>query len=213
MDVWKKQRRKKVAGIDLFFIVKLRAFDFKQQMIFTKTKLPDIVLIDIDRKQDERGFFGRTFCRQELVSQGIDFNIAQSNLSYNKTKGTLRGMHMQLAPFKEAKLVQCIRGSIYDVVIDMRKESATYCQWLGTELSEKNKTILYIPEGFAHGFITLENDTEVSYQMSEFYKPGYEKGLLWNDPFFNISWPIAPVVMSDKDKTYSLFQPESYTSI
>ena len=182
-------------------------------MIFTKTKLADVVLIDVDRKADERGFFGRTFCRSELAEQGIDFNIAQSNISYNKTRGTLRGMHMQSAPFKEAKLVQCIRGSIYDVIIDMREESATYCQWLSTELSDKNKTILYIPEGFAHGFITLEDDTEVSYQMSEFYKPGYEKGLLWNDPFFNISWLMQPAVLSEKDKSYALFQPENSTSV
>ena len=182
-------------------------------MIFTKTKLANVVLIDIDRKEDERGFFGRTFCRQEFAGQSIDFNIAQSNVSYNKAKGTLRGMHMQMAPFKEAKLVQCIRGSIYDVVIDMRRESATYCLWLGTELSDKNKTILYIPEGFAHGFITLEDDTEVSYQISEFYKPGYEKGLLWNDAFFNISWPMKPVVMSEKDKNYPSFQPEKSISL
>lgn len=182
-------------------------------MIFTRTKFADVVLIDIERKEDERGFFGRTFCRHELAEQGIDFNIAQSNISYNKTKGTLRGMHTQIAPFKEAKLVQCTRGSIYDVIIDMREKSATYCQWISTELSDKNKTILYIPQGFAHGFITLEDDTEVSYQMSEFYKPGYEKGFLWNDPFFRISWPMEPFVMSEKDKNYPLFQPEKSTSI
>ena len=178
-------------------------------MIFTTTKLKDVLLIDIERKEDERGFFGRTFCRHELAEQGVEFTIAQSNLSYNKTKGTLRGMHMQVAPFKEAKLVQCIRGSLYDVIIDMREESATYCQWLSFPLSDQNKTILHIPVGFAHGFLTLEDDTEVSYQMSEFYKPGYEKGLLWNDPFFNISWPMEPVVISERDKTYPLFQPHS----
>ncbi len=178
-------------------------------MIFTKTKLKDALVIDIEKNEDERGFFGRTFCQRELEQQGVEFTVVQSNISYNKNKGTLRGIHMQQSPFREAKLVQCMKGKIYDVIIDMRKNSETYCRWMSIELSEKNKTILYIPEGFAHGFITLEDDTEVSYQMSEFYKPGYEKGLLWNDPFFNITWPMEPQVMSPKDKVYPLFQAET----
>lgn len=175
-------------------------------MIFTKTKFSGVLLIDVDRKEDERGFFGRTFCQHELAAQCVDFKIAQSNISYSKKKGTLRGMHMLTPPHGEAKLVQCIRGNIYDVIIDMREDSITFCQWFSTGLNDKNKTILYIPKGFAHGFITLEDDTEVIYQMTDFYKPGYETGFLWNDPFFGISWPMEPVVISEKDRQYPLFQ-------
>lgn len=176
-------------------------------MIFKRTPLPDAYLIQVERREDERGYFGRFFCSRELKQHGIDFNIAQSNISYNKKKGTLRGMHLQLAPNEEAKLVHCVSGSIYDVIIDMRENSPTYCQWFGTELSAENGIMIYIPKGFAHGFITLANDTRILYQMSQFYAPGAEKAFRWNDPFFNIQWPIEPQVMSDKDTEHPMFQP------
>ncbi len=176
-------------------------------MIFTETKLKGAYTITIETKDDERGYFGRIYCKEEFAKHRIDFSIAQSNIGYNKKKATLRGMHMQGAPHKEAKLVQCICGSLYDVIVDMRVNSPTLYQWTAMELSANNNTLLYIPEGFAHGYITLEDDTKVLYMMSEFYKPGAEQPLLWNDPFFKIHWPLQPQVMSEKDKAIPLFQP------
>ncbi len=179
-------------------------------MIFTKTKLKGVYLITIETKEDERGYFGRTYCRNEFAANHIDFTIAQTNISYNKTRGTLRGMHMQRAPHKEAKLIQCISGRLYDVIIDMRPHSPTLYQWISTELSCDSNTMLYIPEGFAHGFLTLEDETRILYFMSEFYTPGAEAAMRWNDPFFNIIWPIEPAVMSEKDKLHPLFSPSSF---
>ncbi len=176
-------------------------------MLFTKTKLKGAFLIQIDRKEDDRGFFARTYCQHEYEEQGIDFNIVQSNVSFNKKKGTMRGLHAQLAPYKESKLVRCTCGSIYDVIVDMRKNSSTYLQWYGTELNAVNYNIMYIPEGFAHGFITLHDDTEVVYEMSQYYTPGAEIGFRWNDPAFHIDWPLSPVVMSLKDRSYALYEP------
>lgn len=176
-------------------------------MILTETKLKGAYLITVETKEDERGFFGRTFCRNEFAALNIDFSIAQTNISYNKTKCTLRGMHMQKFPYKEAKLIQCISGSLYDVIIDMREDSPTLHQWISTTLTAQNNTLLYIPEGFAHGFLTLENDTRILYFMSEYYTPGAEESLLWSDPFFNIFWPSEPQIMSEKDKQHPLFKP------
>ena len=176
-------------------------------MIFTETVLQGAYSIQIETKEDERGYFGRTYCRNEFAALNINFSIAQTNISYNKTNGTLRGMHMQREPYKEAKLIQCISGSLYDVIIDMRKDSPTLYQWISTILTAHNNTMLYIPEGFAHGFLTQEDDTRILYFMSEFYTPGAEQALRWNDPFFNITWPVQPQVMSEKDKLHPLFQP------
>lgn len=176
-------------------------------MLFHKTKLKGAYVIEVEPKEDERGFFARTYCQHEFEAQGIDFNIVQSNISYNKNKATLRGLHAQLAPYKESKLVRCCSGSIYDVIVDMRKNSSTYLQWYGAELNADNNTMMYIPEGFAHGFITLQDNTEVVYQMSEYYTPGAEIGFCWNDPAFNIHWPLSPVVISVKDQSYALYEP------
>lgn len=177
-------------------------------MIFNETKLKGAYLIEIEQKQDERGFFARSFCKKEFQQHGIDFNIAQCNISFNKNKGILRGMHYQSAPYEEAKLVSCIRGKIYDVMIDLRKDSATYCQWHALELSAEDYKTLYIPKGFAHGFQTLENNSAVFYQMSEFYHPECAKGIKWNDPLFSIKWPFNVQNMSEKDKSYSLFKKD-----
>jgi dTDP-4-dehydrorhamnose 3,5-epimerase len=170
-------------------------------MIFTETKLKGAYIIEPEKFEDERGFFARTFCRREFESHGLNHNVVQCNISYSKTKGTLRGMHYQKATFEEAKLIRCTKGAIYDVIIDLRPTSSTYTQWITEELTEDNYRMLYVPEGFAHGFLTLSDDAEVFYQMSEFHMPEYAGGIRWNDPSFNISWPIDVAVISEKDKT------------
>lgn len=172
-----------------------------QKMIFTETKLKGVHIIEIERIDEERGFFARTFCRKEFESHGLNPNVVQCNISYNKKRGTLRGMHYQIAPHEEAKLVSCIKGAIYDVIIDLRPDSSTCCQWITVELPAPFK-MLYIPEGFAHGFQTLEDDTLVFYQMSEFYHPESARGIRWDDPMFAIQWPIHSRIISDKDKSY-----------
>jgi len=174
-------------------------------MIFKEAKLKGAYCIELEPAKDERGFFARSFCRQEFLKHGIDFNIAQCNISFNKNKGTLRGMHYQSVPYEEAKLVSCVKGKIYDVIIDLRKDSATYCQWYAQELSGEDYKMLHIPKGFAHGFQTLESNSVVFYQMSEFYHPECAKGIRWDDPLFSIKWPLDVHIMSEKDKGYCLF--------
>ncbi len=171
-------------------------------MIFTETKLQGAYEIDLDVRKDDRGFFARSFCQQEFATHGLRTVIAQSNVSFNAKKGTLRGMHFQVAPKAEAKLVRCTRGALYDVIIDLRPGSQTYCAWTAVELTAENGRMLYIPEGFAHGFQTFENNTEVFYQMFEFYSPEHASGVRWDDPAFGISWPFPNPVMSDKDRMY-----------
>jgi dTDP-4-dehydrorhamnose 3,5-epimerase len=173
-------------------------------MVFTETKLKGAFIINLTRLEDERGFFARTFCQNEFKEHGLNIQIAQANISYNKRRGTFRGMHMQLPPYEESKLIKCARGTIYDVIVDMRVSSDTYKQWIGVELTAENHQMLYVPEGFAHGFITLKNDTEVTYQMNQFYAPASEKGFRWNDPAFGIVWPIQPKIMAEKDKNFPL---------
>jgi len=172
-------------------------------MIFTETKLKGAYIIELEKLEDERGFFARTFCQDEFRKHGLNPCIAQCNISYNKKKGTLRGMHYQAKPYEEVKLVSCIQGAIYDVIIDLRENSATYCQWFAVELSALNSQ-LYVPEGFAHGFQTLEDGTIVFYQMSEFYHPECARGVRWSDPAFGIEWPIEELIISPKDRLYSL---------
>ncbi|MFX0134686.1 MAG: dTDP-4-dehydrorhamnose 3,5-epimerase, partial [Candidatus Hodarchaeota archaeon] len=150
-------------------------------MIFKETKLKDAYIIELEPMQDERGFFARSFCQKKFEEHGLNPCIAQCNISFNKKKGTLRGMHYQVAPHKEAKIVSCVRGTIYDVIIDLRPNSSTYCQWFAIELDAEDYKMLYIPEGFAHGFQTLEGNTVVFYHMSEFYHPECARGVRWND--------------------------------
>ncbi len=175
-------------------------------MIFKETQLNGAYVIDLDKLEDKRGFFARSFCVNEFKEVGIDFPVAQANVSYNRYKRTLRGMHYQQEPHGEAKLVRCTRGAIFDAIIDVRPDSSTYMQWMGVELNEQNYRMLYVPEGFAHGFITLEDETEVTYQVSEFYTPGAEKGIRWNDSTFNIDWPVDPRILSEKDKSWPDFK-------
>jgi dTDP-4-dehydrorhamnose 3,5-epimerase len=213
-------------------------------MIFKETKLKGAYIIELEPIEDERGFFARSFCQKEFGLHGINLNIAQCNISFNKKKGTLRGMHYQAAPHEEAKIVSCIGGSIYDVIVDLRPDSSTYCKWIAIELSAASREqevvnseqeavssessahrspltayslsrssltahykMLYIPKGFAHGFLTLEDNTEVFYHMSEFYAPGCGRGVRWNDPAFGIDWPAEVNVISDQDRTYPEFKP------
>ncbi|MCI0400603.1 MAG: dTDP-4-dehydrorhamnose 3,5-epimerase [Gammaproteobacteria bacterium] len=174
-------------------------------MIFTDTKLPGAFIIEPERLEDERGFFARTYCKNEFEAHGLTLNIAQCNISFNKKKGTLRGMHYQEKPREEAKLVRCVRGAIYDVIIDLRAHSSTYKRWFATELTAENRRMLYIPKGFAHGFQTLENNVEIFYQMSEFYHPELACGVRWNDPMFGIRWPIDQPSISSEDAQYPDF--------
>ncbi len=176
-------------------------------MILTETKLPGAYLIDIEKREDERGFFARSWCQKEFEAHGLVPRVTQANISFNKYKGTLRGMHYQAAPFAETKLVRCTRGAIYDVIVDLRPDSPTCMQWLWVELTAENYKMLYVPEGFAHGFQTLIDNTEATYQVSQFYTPEAERGLRYNDPTFNIDWPLEVQVISDKDRNWPDFRP------
>ncbi len=175
-------------------------------MTFTETKLKGAYRIDLDVRRDDRGFFARSFCQREFAAHGLHTIVAQSNVSFNAKKGTLRGMHFQVAPKAEAKLVCCTRGALYDVIIDLRPRSQTYCAWTAVELTAENGCMLYIPEGFAHGFQTLEDNTEVFYQMFEFYSPEHASGVRWDDPVFGITWPLPEPVMSEKDRSYPVYK-------
>ncbi len=177
-------------------------------MIFTETKLKGAYVIDIKKIEDDRGFFGRSFCRNEMREHGLNGEIVQANTSRTHLKGTLRGMHFQIPPYEEAKLIRCVRGSIFDAIIDLRPGSPTFMQWFGEELSADNYRMLYIPEGFAHGYLSLTDNVEVYYNVTAFYTPGAEKGIRWDDKGFNIKWPIEPVVISEKDRAHSDFSPE-----
>lgn len=177
-------------------------------MRFTETPLHGAYLIDIQKMGDERGFFGRSWCKKEMAQAGLDVDIAQINTSLSSQKGTLRGLHFQLAPFQESKMIRCTRGSVFDVIVDLRPESPTFRQWFGAELTEDNHRALYSPKGFAQGFITLRDDTEITYFASEFYAPGKDRGVRYNDPQFGVQWPIEPSVISDKDQTWPDFHPD-----
>ncbi|MFO1091091.1 MAG: dTDP-4-dehydrorhamnose 3,5-epimerase [Hyphomicrobiales bacterium] len=176
-------------------------------MIFTETPLKGAYVIDLEKRGDDRGFFARAFCVNEFGANKLATNFVQVNNSLSAQKGTLRGMHYQLAPKAETKVVRCIRGSLYDVILDLREGSPTFGQSFGAELSAENRRMMYVPKGFAHGFITLADDTEAFYFVDEFYGPEQERGVRWNDPKFKIAWPIEPTVVSDKDKGHRDFDP------
>ena len=171
-------------------------------MIFEETALSGAFIIEPERLEDERGFFARTWCQRELEEHRLETRLAQCNISFNRVEGTFRGMHYQEAPHEEVKLVRCTRGSILDIIVDLRPESPTYKEHLSVELSEDNRRMLYIPTRFAHGFLTLADNTEVFYQMSEFYAPEAARGFRWNDPAFEIQLPIEVIVISERDQTY-----------
>jgi dTDP-4-dehydrorhamnose 3,5-epimerase len=174
-------------------------------LIFKETKLPGAFVIEPEPLADQRGFFARTFCRKEFEAHGINAHVEQCNISFNKRKGTLRGMHFQVTPFAEAKLVRCTSGSIYDVIIDLRPSSPTFKQYFAAELTAENRTTLFIPEGFAHGFQTLRDDTEVFYQMGQSYSAEHARGVRWNDPAFGIEWPTGERIIIERDRNYPDF--------
>lgn len=173
-------------------------------MIFSELATKGAYLIDLEPKEDHRGFYARGWCEKEFAENGLVISIKQSNVSYTEKKGTLRGLHYQTAPYGETKLVRCIRGRVFDVIVDMREDSETYRKWVGVELSADNRRTLFVPEGFAHGFVTLSDDSELIYSISEFYHPEVEKGVRYNDPAIGIEWPTEIVIASDKDKNLPL---------
>jgi len=176
-------------------------------MQIVTTELLGLFTVDIERIEDDRGYFARSFCEREFSRLGLPTRFPQSNVSFNRHRGTLRGMHFQAEPYPEAKLVRCTRGRIYDVALDLRPDSPTYCRWLGFELTEENSLALFIPAGFAHGFVTLASDSEVLYSMGAEYHPELARGVRWDDPAFNITWPVGAPVLSDRDAGYPDFVP------
>jgi dTDP-4-dehydrorhamnose 3,5-epimerase len=175
-------------------------------MTFHETKLPGVFEIHLEPNGDDRGFFARSWCRREFERHGLNSVTAQCNVSFNEKRGTLRGMHYQAEPHPEAKLVRCTHGAIYDVVVDLRRDSSTFKKWIGAVLTAANRHMIYVPEGCGHGFLTLDDRTEVFYQMSEFYYPELSRGVRWNDPAFAIGWPAQAEVISDRDRTYADFE-------
>lgn len=176
-------------------------------MIFAPASIPGVFVVDLERIADERGFFARGFCAEEFAARGLCAAFTQANISMNRHRATLRGMHYQAEPKPEPKLVRCTRGAIFDVAVDLRAGEATHCRWVGVELSADNGRALYIPPGCAHGFITLCDDSEVFYLMGAAYDPTLARGVRWDDPAFAIAWPISPAVISDRDSTYRDYLP------
>lgn len=175
-------------------------------MIFKTTSLPGAMLLEMQKHEDARGHFGRVFCEHEFAAHGLPTRLVQTNRSLTRQAGTLRGMHYQLAPHAEDKLVRCEHGAIWDAIVDLRPDSPMYCHWLGVELSEENARMLLVPKGFAHGFLTLTDNVAVSYQVSEFYTPGAERGARHDDPAFGIAWPIKVRFLSDKDRSWADYE-------
>lgn len=171
-------------------------------MRFTETSLAGAFVVEPEPIEDERGWFARTFCTREFRERGLEPRLEQCNVSWNRRRGTLRGMHLQIAPHEEVKLVRCTAGAVHDVIVDLRLGSPTYRRWLGVELSARNRRMLYIPAGLAHGFVTLEDETELSYQMSAAYQPAAARGVRFDDPALGIAWPVPIEIVSDKDRSY-----------
>jgi len=176
-------------------------------MKFTETPLKGAYVIELEKRGDDRGFFARFFCEREYQAHGLNHHIVQINNSLSKVKGTLRGMHYQLAPKAEDKVIRCLRGALFDAIIDLRPGSPTFLKHFTIELTAENRTMLYVPKGFAHGFLTLTEDTESFYLVTEFYSPEKERGVRYNDPKFGIRWPMEPAVISDKDRNQPDFNP------
>jgi len=175
-------------------------------MIFRETKLAGVYVIEVEPIRDERGFFGRAFCAQEFAAHGLKGDFVQCNISYNHKSGTLRGMHYQLAPHAESKLIRCTAGAVYDVLIDVRPASPTHAMWIATELTAQNRRMLFVPEGVAHGFQTLADESELFYQMSAYHHPESARGVRWDDPAFRIEWPSAQRLISARDQAWPDYQ-------
>jgi dTDP-4-dehydrorhamnose 3,5-epimerase len=177
---------------------------------FLELALPGSFLVHLEPHEDERGFFARAYCEREFAAHGLPTRFPQCNLSRNRSRGTLRGMHYQAAPHREAKLVRCVTGAIHDVIVDLRPQSPTRGRWVGVDLTARGGEALYVPPGFGHGFLTLEDETDVFYQMGEFFVAEAARGFRWNDPAFAISWPFAPAVMSERDRSYPDFDESRF---
>lgn len=177
-------------------------------VIFTETPLKGAYILEVERREDDRGFFGRAWDAEEFSARGLAARFVQGNISFNTQRGTLRGMHYQAQPYGETKLVRCPRGAIHDVIIDLRPDSTTYTRWFGVELREGDGRLLYVPEQFAHGYLTLDDATEVTYQVSQFYASEFERGVRYNDPAFGIEWPLKVSVISPKDRSWPDFDSE-----
>jgi dTDP-4-dehydrorhamnose 3,5-epimerase len=176
-------------------------------MQFSETPLPGAFVIDLEKRGDDRGFFARFFCEREFAERGLEHRFVQINNSLSVDEGTLRGLHYQLAPDAEVKVVRCLRGVLWDVILDLRRRSPTFGRWYGTELTAENRRMMYVPRGFAHGFLTLAPETEALYLVSAFYAPKQERGVRWNDPKFAVCWPATPHVISAKDANHPDFDP------
>jgi dTDP-4-dehydrorhamnose 3,5-epimerase len=181
-------------------------------MIFASTRLEGALLIDIEPIKDQRGFFARTWCRRELAARGLDTEIAQESVSYNRLRGTVRGLHFQRPPYEETKIVRCVRGAIFDVILDLRPHSSSYLQWQGFDLTAENRRAVYIPKGFAHGFQTLAESCEIAYQISTFYAPEVACGYRYDDAAFRITWPLPPTMISERDLGWPKFTVDAPVS-
>lgn len=177
-------------------------------MIFRETELPGAYRIGLERHGDDRGFFARAFCRQEFAEHGLQNEVVQANLSLSRRRGTLRGLHLQLPPAAEVKMVRCVRGALYDVILDLRPDSPTYGEWIGVRLDDDDREMLYVPEGFAHGFQTLTDDAEVFYMVTAPYTPEAERGVRYDDPQFGVEWPLDVAEISEKDRSWPDYTPE-----
>ena len=182
-------------------------------MIIKETELSGAYLIDLEKREDERGFFARYYCESEFKNNKLEVNWLQVNNSLSVNKGTLRGLHFQQSPHSEVKLIRCVKGAIWDVIVDVRLNSKTYGKWFGRELNADNRTMMYVPKGFAHGFISLENNSEILYMVSEPYNPQYERTLRWNDEFHGIVWPIDPNIISEKDTNVKVWDHSNAVNI
>jgi len=176
-------------------------------MIFRETPLAGVLVVEPEPRRDERGFFARTWCREEFAARGLNPHVEQCNTSFNRDRGTLRGLHFQADPYGEAKLVRCVRGGAWDVVVDLRPRSATRHRWTAVEITAENRTAVYVPEGCAHGFQTLTDETEILYQMSAAYRPEAARGIRWDDPALAIAWPVAEAIVSPRDAALPRLEP------
>ena len=206
------QQRRTASTCTLISSTKKAQCRKETNVIFTEARLQGAFIIDVERKEDERGFFARSWCRDEFISHGLDAQLLQCSISFNTKPGTLRGMHYQIAPHEENKLVRCTMGAIYDVILDLRPTSPTFKHWQAVELSAENRRMLYIPHGLAHGFQTLADNSEVFYQISETYHPEAARAVRWDDAAFGISWPVAQRIMSAQDRQHPNFESDSFES-
>jgi dTDP-4-dehydrorhamnose 3,5-epimerase len=203
---------KKILVGNLCFEIKIKIYSFNpgKRMIFNKTRLEGAYIVEMEKHEDERGFFSRSWCKNEFEDHGLNSRLVQANIGFSLKRGTLRGLHYQMPPYEEVKVVRCTMGAIYDVIVDLRPDSQTYKQWLSVELNCDNRKMLYVPEGFAQGYITLIDNTEMYYHTSQFYAPKSARGIRYDDPSFSIDWPIKVAVISEADKNWPNYEDNKH---